>query len=147
MELALGLAAVGALPAIAARGKALLGRCFAMRFGPVGRTGASAYRPLLVAPLAVAVLRAGAMAGMPFRPLAVAMLAIVAIAALLAVLATVRLGEGTLAALRLRLGRGLETLECLGRSHEIGGERRNSDLLPSGSLDIAQVAARALSPG
>ena len=58
VELALGLAAVRPLSAIATRRDARFGRCLAVRFGPVGRTRATGFRPLLVAALAVAVLRA-----------------------------------------------------------------------------------------
>src|SRR5689334_6657419 len=68
-------------------------------------------------------------------------LAAVAVAALLAVMATVGLGEDVLRALRLGLGRGLEALECLRLCHEVRRELSDGQALASSALDVAQVAA------
>src|SRR4029079_5211258 len=81
------------------------------------------------------------MGGMAVAAVRMALLAIVAVAALLAIMTTIRPGVRALAPLRRRLGRGLEALERLGGGHEIGGEGSNGDLLPRGALDVAQVPA------
>ena len=97
MELALGLTAVGAIAAarfawlrlpLATFGPRL-GRGFAIGFGPV--RGTRTVTPLIVAALAVAILRSRTMAGMTFPTMGVTLLAVVAVAALLPVMTTVGL--------------------------------------------------------
>src|SRR6185503_18171296 len=84
--------------------------------------GPLALRSLLVTALAVAILRIRAM---PVRPLRVALLTVVAVAALR--------GGG--------FGGWPQSLESLGVRHEVGGKWRDVNPLARDALDVAEVAA------
>src|SRR5436190_16972518 len=94
-----------------------------------------------VDPLRMALLAIVAIVdALAVRPMGMALLTVVAIVAALAVSAAMRLERRALALLGLRLGRRLQTLERLGRGHEIGRQRSDVDLLARGPFDIAQIA-------
>src|SRR4051794_13661513 len=123
MEVAPGLAAVGAEavgPSIVRARRTRSGIRFAKGFGTVG--GAWSAAALIVAALAVAILRSRAMTGVAVRAVrATLALAVVALVAALTVRAAVGLGRGTTSPLRLLglLRRGLETLEGVGGLDEV----------------------------
>src|SRR6185295_875463 len=124
-ELALGLSAVGAT---GLRSSAIR---FAVDFWPV--------RSLAVAALAVAVASFRTMRRVTLSPMRMTLLAIVAVAALLAIVATVGLGRGSAGC--LCLWRRLQPLEPVEDGGEIGRERRNRDTLARRPFDVAQIAA------
>lgn len=122
MKLALRLAAARAEVAasVARAGWARTGVGFAKCFRPVRR--ARALAALIVAALAVAILRRGAMARIATGAVRVT-LAVVPLFAALAVCSAIGLGRVTMTALRTldHLRRWLQALEGLGRLDEAGG--------------------------
>src|SRR5689334_5515235 len=78
---------------------------------------------------------------MPVGAMRMALAALVAGLAALTVMATAGLGVRPFRALWRGLGRGFHSPERFRHGAEIGGQRRDVDLLARGPLDIAQKAA------
>src|SRR3954453_21537071 len=96
---------------------------------------------MVVAALAVAVLRARAMRRMAVGALRVALRSGVAVVSLLTVVPAIGLERRAVRTLGPSFDRRLEALERLGAGHEVRGQRHNRQALARGALDVAQVTA------
>src|SRR6478672_1841636 len=96
---------------------------------------------MLVAALAVAVLRARTMGRMAVGALRMTLRPAVAGVALLTVVPAIGLERRAVRPLGPSLDRRLEALERLGAGHEVRRQRQERQALARGALDIAQVAA------